>query len=57
MSSRLTERSRATLNLRECLRIVGLTPRHVTYLAWHRRIFSAGELTSDGESHESYGQD
>jgi putative restriction endonuclease len=40
MSARLTERSRAVLGLKDGLRLVGLTPRHTPYLAWHRRLFS-----------------
>jgi putative restriction endonuclease len=40
MSDDLTERSRAALGLKEGLRLAGLTPRHVPYLAWHRRLSS-----------------
>jgi len=40
ISSRLTEHSRAVLGLKDGLRLVGLTPRHVPYLARHRRLFS-----------------
>jgi putative restriction endonuclease len=40
ISVRLTERSRAMLGLKDGLRLVGVTPRHAPYLAWHRRLFS-----------------
>ena len=40
ISARLTEHSRAVLGLKDGLRLVGLTPRHAPYLAWHRRLFS-----------------
>lgn len=43
MSSRLTTRSSAVLGLRDGLRLAGLTPRHATYLAWHRRLLSAAD--------------
>jgi putative restriction endonuclease len=40
ISARLTEHSRAVLGLKDGLRLVGLTPRHAPYLAWHRQLFS-----------------
>ena len=39
-SSRLMQRSREVLGLKEWMRIDGLTPRHANYLAWHRRLLS-----------------
>jgi hypothetical protein len=54
ISSLLTRRSSEVLGFRDGLRLAGLTPRHATYLPWHRRLLSARDAGPLAMSHNTW---